>query len=328
MFNKLIGRKFFLTKKDKLYNYPKNIRIVKESDCCELLVAVNEDSECKFTITRKELFSYYCGIRPHFVLCCRTVYNTNVRRNVIITMNTFVDENITKEEVRDIHIMYYRMYEQSVMELDYRKDMREEGFDENGVINLVNERLYGQYNTTIVRSYHLCYGYITDRLEDLFNIVPIKRYLNTFKQLCMWRKIQYSPLLNYLDMYCYDITKRKYVDMDSWKVLNPLNSAINLGSFNYTDPEIKLLLSSVLYYNFGYIDDIDLRTVKIFKYDLRSEINIWRKAYPKYESIALLFKDKQCYVIIFKKKPIEERIINDDSAISQEEWAIFKSISK
>lgn len=328
MFNKLTGRKFFLTKKVQEYDYPENIRIIIENSHSELLVVLDEDTNKRLTLTRKELFSYYCGIRPHFVMCCRTVRNIKVRRNVIITLNTFIDENSTKEEIRDIHVMYYHMFENNIMELDYNKDMREEGFDENGVVNLVNERLYKQPNTTTVRSYHLCYGYITDTMDDLLTILPIKKYLNTYKQLCMWNKRSYNPLVNYFELYSTQVTKRKYVEEDSRYLIRKLENGIHLNSLDYVDPNTKILLSTILYYNFNNIDDIDLRTLKIAECNLSVRYNMWKIAYPKHNVTIVLFKDKKCYVFLFKEKPVEYRIHREDSPISEEEWSIFKSRSK
>ena len=66
--------------------FPKDIRILKEYD--EFVLTTNKEK-----ISKDILFKYYTMITPEIVFCIRILTNIDLRKSLIITVNSFKDEN-------------------------------------------------------------------------------------------------------------------------------------------------------------------------------------------------------------------------------------------
>lgn len=345
----IVGKRFYLTDQSLEDVYPSDIRILKDIDNLSIITALTNDNE-EIDITIDELHEHYNAIKPAFVMCIRMIGNLIYRRNVIITINKYVQE---LNELKDTPVGYSKVLESyGKLKVNFTFMIPYDNFtiDSDSVVSLIKEdnEDNDNMNLDIVKKKSIAYGYIDDTIEDIVKFLPIDEYDKSVKEIVEYTNSKYidKPKI-YIPLKEFILDKSKlqfdcilgainntknlsYLEMDSETFLKTIESIYDKAN-NQPDYKLsfedELLLDAIQYYNklFANEERMDVRSLKIIPYSV--DLNIDELINNECNYIVKLVRliDKKLFVIKYKEKQIIDRVLDGNSALSPEELSVFLS---
>ena len=343
----LIGKKFYWdTKSDDQYVFPKDIRILKEYD--EFVLTTNKEK-----ISKDILFKYYTMITPEIVFCIRILTNIDLRKSLIITVNSFKDENengVIYYEYLDILKLYLEYYLDNNLSAHYMaKRTVIQLLDDEHVMKIQIPNSSKFYN----ERRFVVYGYKEDTFKNFFHYIPRKRWLSIIKNTIETvdaiydYKIKFSGKLFYRFFkflfknysksievcHILNIIPERYFDIDNYSIINilislKLSKKQNLFELDRIEKNTVSLLDS---YNYGKYNNyqinsqlqMDLTSLKMTKYSNKTSLNMLRINNPKDKIVLIKLNNNDIYIVLYQYKPILNQVLSNESALSKNELKTF-----
>ena len=337
----LIGKKFYWDTKENNSTFPNDIRILKEYDKFILTTKFKK-------IDKDILFKYYTMIIPELVFSIRFLINNNIRKSLIITVNSYDEEKTIYYEYLDILNSYLEFYLDRDIKSHFNCNYKE-GVNllyEDHSLKIQKESYYSERRFVV-------YGYKEDKFKDFFHFIPRKKWIDIFKNVLDIINSVYNWNVKYSDNQFYKFIKlllkdnSKFIEVDHVLNIIPeryfnikqsiLNILISLrfsnkqSIFELNDDEKKVLYLLDTYNHGKYQNiifqqsNIDLKSIRVMLYSYKTSLKLLEFNNPKDKIVLIRLNNNDIYIVLYRYKPIINQLLSNESALNKDELLTFLS---